>query len=149
MIDDQATTKSMPQPLARQHFFSRLVLLAVAMSSSAPSTSSHPPPPVAFPQTITGMYAHSESAPAGSWFSRSSPVKQPVGKHFAEDIRSEVQEFAYDSDIVKSEYNDLTSFLEFLNVPLDRLPSKNQKIKQDNFLKVANAMAKSMNKSCE
>jgi hypothetical protein len=114
-----------------------------AMSSCGPSTSSRPPRPVLAQAQPT---IHGQSTPhTATEFSRSSPIKENVAEHFAEDNRSEVQAFAYDMEIVRLKYDGPTPFLEFLNVPSDRFPSKPD-IKFDNFLKVANTMAKSMKK---
>jgi hypothetical protein len=109
------------------------------MSSSAPSTSFRPPP-LKLPAQLNVHSTPTE-------FSPSSPVKEKFAKHFAEQNRYEVQWFAYDEDIIQLEYTEHTAFFEFLNIPQDRLlkiPKLNGPPNLDTFVKVANAMAKSV-----
>jgi hypothetical protein len=105
--------------------------------SSAPLTSSHSPP--------SGVLAQSSVHPTPIEFSPSSPVKEKITKQYAAHNRSEVQVFAYDEDIAR--------FFEFLDIPDDHLPSKlpkfNGRVSPDNFVELANAMAKSMKELCE
>jgi hypothetical protein len=78
-------------------------------------------------------------------------VKEILAKHLHK--HDEGQMSAYDEDIVKLRYTEQTPFLEFLNVPHDRLPSKipnvNGQVTLDTFVQVANTMAKSMRDLCE
>jgi hypothetical protein len=76
-----------------------------------------------------------------------------LAKHLHQPEHDEGQVSAYDEDIVQLRYTEQTPFLEFLNVPHDRLPSKipnvNGQVTLDTFVQVANTMAKSMRDLCE
>ena len=101
----------------------------------------------------------SSSAPSAvltqvtSLFSLSYPVKDKLAKHLHKCNEGQVS--AYDEDIVRLRYNEQMPFLEFLNVPHDRLPLKipkaevNDQVTPDTFVQVANTMAKSMRDQCE
>jgi hypothetical protein len=124
---------------------SRILYFPTAMSS-APSTSSPPPPLGALAQV--SIHNHSESTPIG--FSLSSPVKENLAKHLHK--RDEGQVSTYDEDIVQLRYIEQTLFLEFLNVPDERLsniPKVRGKVTLRTFVKVANTTAKKVKDLCE
>jgi hypothetical protein len=79
------------------------------MSPSALLTSSRPPPSAVLAQVTSG-------------FSLSFPVKDKLAEHLHK--RNEGPVSAYDEDIIRLRYNEQMPFLEFLNVPHDRLPVK-------------------------
>jgi hypothetical protein len=86
----------------------------------------------------------------------SSLVKEMLPKHFSEDRREEVQDYQdYDEseDIRKPTDIDQARFMELLNVPRDRLPSKPpNKSNSLTYKKIdvaVNHMAKSIQEQCE